>query len=122
MTPLQLAALGGMVIGLGVVLGAYALRPAPPRLSSAMALLSTQPRQDVVVAAPRPWLPEPLARFVDNHLGVREEDLAITDWTRSRLAARKAALALYGLLLPAVFTAMLAIVGSTPPLAFPAAL
>jgi len=124
-TPLQLIAAGGMLVGAGLVLGVWAVRPAPPQLSAALAQLSTQPssRALVSVAADRPsgWLPLPLMRLAGRYLGVSDADLEITGWTRPQLAARKVFLALAGLLMPAVLTAALAITGSTPPLVFPAA-
>ncbi|MFP5369330.1 MAG: type II secretion system F family protein [Actinomycetes bacterium] len=111
MTGLQMATLAGMVVGLGLVLAVRAVRPAPPSLAAALEQLSAGPTAGTL---PRPgtppssagdrrtWLPPAVVRSVEGSLGVSEADLAILGQTRTELAARKVALALAGLLTPAV--------------------
>lgn len=125
MTPLALIAFGGMVVAVGIVLGVLALRPAPPQLSAALAQLSAAPSTlTVAPAAGSPdrwgWLPESVARLIEGHVGVNDADLAIVDMTRAQLAARKVSRAGFGLLLPAVMTALLALIGAAPPFVLPA--
>jgi len=125
MTPLALITFGGMLIAVGIVLGVVALRPAPPQLSAALAQLTAAPASMTaipVTAAPDRWgwLPEPVARFIEGHVGVSAADLAIVDMTRAQLAARKVCRAGFGLLLPAFMTALLALIGAAPPFMLPA--
>ena len=125
MTPLALIAFGGMVVALGLVLGVLALRPAPPQLSAALAQLSAAPSTMTVAPVTGSpdrwgWLPPSVARFIEGHVGVSDADLAIVDMTRAQLAARKVSRAGFGLLLPAVMTALLALIGAAPPFVLPA--
>jgi tight adherence protein C len=125
MTPLALITFGGMLIAVGIVLGVLALRPAPPQLSAALAQLTAAPASMTaipVTAAPDRWgwLPAPMARFIEGHVGVSDADLAIVDMTCAQLAARKVSRAGFGLLLPAFTTALLALIGAAPPFVLPA--
>jgi tight adherence protein C len=125
MTPLALIMFGGMLIAVAIVLGVLALRPAPPQLSAALAQLTAAPASMTAVpvtAAPDRWgwLPAPVARFIEGHVGVSDADLAIVDMARAQLAARKVCRAGFGLLLPAFMTALLALIGAAPPFVLPA--
>jgi Flp pilus assembly protein TadB len=110
-TGLQMAALAGMLMALGLVLAVRALRPAPPSLTAALEQLSASPTAGSL-ARPRTtpesagdrwtWLPSTVVRMVEERLGVPDADLAILGRTRSELAARKLTLAIAGLLTPTV--------------------
>ncbi|SDY73563.1 Type II secretion system (T2SS), protein F [Modestobacter sp. DSM 44400] len=132
MTGLQAATLAGMLVALGLVFAVRASRPAPPSLSAALEQLSASP---TVQAAPTPastpltpaasqwdWLPPSLARTVDEHLGVSEADLNIIGRTRTQLAARKLTLSLTGLLAPALFGLVLALLDVPLPFVLPGVL
>src|SRR5215210_2725100 len=106
-----MATLAGMVVGLGLVLAVRAVRPAPPSLAAALEQLSAGPTAGTLppLGTPpssagdrRTWLPPAVVRPVEGRLGVSDADLAILGQTRRELAARKVALALAGLLTPAV--------------------
>jgi tight adherence protein C len=122
-TALQLLGLGGTISSLGVVLAVAALRPAPPQLEAALALLTAAPSPARSVTASVPgrwsWLPGSVAARLDRQLGVADADLRLIGWTRSQLAARKLAAAGVGLLLPPLLTAALALLGVALPIALP---
>jgi hypothetical protein len=125
-SPLALIAVGGMVMTTGILLGVAALRPAPPKLSVALAQRSAAPAAarmsaPVAVGDRLGWLPTPAAGFVESHLGVSDADLQILSMTRAQLAARKLTRAGAGLLMPSVLTVLLSLAGSPPPLVMPAA-
>ncbi|RFU20632.1 type II secretion system F family protein [Geodermatophilus marinus] len=109
MTGLQTATLAGMLIAGGLVLAVRALRPVPPSLVAALEQLAAEPTvrtAPAVTTSTRDrwdWLPGPVARALDGHLGVSDADLAIIGWTRAQLAGRKLTLALAGLLAPSLF-------------------
>ena len=125
MSPLPLIAFGGMVTATGIVLGVAALRPAPPRLSAALAQLCAVPSAarvstPVTVAGRWGWLPSPAARFVESHLGVTDADLEILSMTRAQLAGQKLTRSGIGVLMPSVLTALVSLGGNPPPLPIPA--
>jgi tight adherence protein C len=125
-SPLTLIAFGGMVMATGIVLGVAALRPAPPKLSAALAQLCTMPsaaRVSAPVAVPGRWgwLPSPAAGFVESHLGVTDADLQILSMSRAQLAGQKLTRSGIGLLMPSVLTALVSLGGNPPPLVIPAA-
>jgi tight adherence protein C len=125
-SPLTLIAFGGMVMATGIVLGVAALRPAPPRLSEALAQLCAVPSAarvsaPVAVSGRWGWLPSPAARFVESHLGVTDVDLEILSMSRAQLAGQKLTRSGIGLLLPSVLTALVSLGGNPPPLVIPAA-
>jgi tight adherence protein C len=107
-TGLQLAILGGVLVGFGVVLAVRALRPVTPSLTAALEQLSAQPTTitaNISTGSSRErweWLPPAIATTLDGHLGVSDADLKIIGWTRPQLAARKLTLALTGFLAPSV--------------------
>ena len=122
MSPLQVGVLGGMIIAAGLVLAVAAVRPGAPRLSLVLAQLNvTAPVSAAPTGAAQPagmrfpwwssWLPPRVVAFAERYLGARDEDLNILGMSRSELAGRKAALALGGLLAPAVFGAVLLVAG-----------
>jgi tight adherence protein C len=123
-TALQLLGLGGTISSLGIVLAVAALRPAPPQLQAALALLTAAPSPArSVTASPTgrwSWLPGWVAARLDRQLGVAAADLRLIGWTRPQLAARKLAAAGVGLLLPPLLTAALALIGVVLPIAIPA--
>lgn len=125
MTALSLIAFGGMIVMTGIVLAGAQLRPAAPRLSSVIEQLNLLPSDSSRTSDTEQigrWrrLPAPVALFVEAHVGVPDADLAILSMTRTQLAARKLSRAGIGLLLPSVFTALVSLGGSPPPLIFPA--
>lgn len=127
MTGLQLAILGGLLVGLGLVLAVRAFRPPAPSLPGALAQLSAEPTTTPVYAAAGSaggrweWLPPSVAAVLDGHLGVSDADLAIIGWTRPQLAARKLTLALAGLLAPTVLGLLLLLLGLGGFMVFPLA-
>ncbi len=128
MTGLQVAIAGGMLAGVGVVLAARAVRPAPPSLAAALRQLSAEPTT-LTLSLPTTatsgrwgWLPTSVAAALDGHLGVSDADIKIIGWTRGQLAARKLTLALAGLLLPTVLGLILLLLGLGAYVVFPAAL
>ena len=128
MTPTAVIAVGGMLTAAGLVLVVATLRPAAPKLSTALAQLSASPLTShaavgpVRVAGRWGWLPTRVAGFVDAHVGVSDADLAILSMTRSQLAARKLTYGAFGLLAPSVFSVLLSLLGGQLPFVFPAAL
>jgi len=124
MTALQMLGLAGMIVAGGLALAVMALRPAPPQLAAALALLDANPTAAVAVSSTRDrwgWLPPGVAAFLDSHLGVSDTDLQIIGWTRSQLAARKVAVAVAGLLVPSVLVAMASLLGLSIPIVIPGA-
>jgi hypothetical protein len=125
-----MATLAGIVVALGFVLAARALRPAPPSLTAALEQLSAGPTAG---ALPPPgtslssagdrwtWLPPAAVRTMEGRLGVSDADLAILGRTRSELAARKMTLALAGLLSPAVLGSVLVLLDVPMPFVVPGA-
>jgi tight adherence protein C len=122
MSPLQVGVAGGMISAAGLVLAVAAVRPGAPRLSLVLAQLNIA----APVAAPATkteqpiparvswwshWLPPRVVAFAERYLGASDEDLNILGMSRSELAGRKAALALGGLLAPAVLGAVLLVAG-----------
>ncbi|SOC50039.1 type II secretion system protein F (GspF) [Blastococcus aggregatus] len=126
MTGLQTATLAGMLIAGGLVLGVRALRPAPPSLVAALEQLAAEPTVRTAPSVPASiqnrwdWLPVPVARVLDGHLGVSDADLAIIGRTRAELAARKLTLALAGLLTPSLFGLVFVLVDVPVPFVLPA--
>jgi tight adherence protein C len=126
-TGLQLAALAGMVIAVGLVSAVWALRPAPPSLAAALQQLSAVPTAGTSAATPLSprdrwaWLPQPVAAALDGHLGVSDTDLAILGMTRGELAARKLTLALAGLLTPSLLGLVIALLAVPVPFVLPGA-
>ena len=111
-----------MIIAAGLVLAVAAVRPGAPRLSLVLAQLNvTAPVSAAPTGAAQPdgmrfpwwssWLPPRVVAFAERYLGARDEDLNILGMSRSELAGRKAALALGGLLAPAVLGAVLLVAG-----------
>lgn len=124
MTGLQTATLAGMLIAGGLVLAVRALRPAPPSLVAALEQLAAEPTVRTAPTSTRDrwdWLPVPVARALDGHLGVSDADLAIIGWTRAQLAARKLTLALAGLLTPSLFGLVFVLLDVPVPFVLPAA-
>lgn len=124
MTGLQTATLAGMLIAGGLVLAVRALRPAPPSLVAALEQLAAEPTVRTAPASTRDrwdWLPVPVARGLDGHLGVSDADLAIIGWTRAQLAARKLTLSLAGLLTPSLFGLVFVLLDVPVPFVLPAA-
>jgi hypothetical protein len=125
-TGLQVLAAGGMVIAAGLVVLVWALRPAPPSLTGALAQLNiatattgspiTVPAKDFWS-----WLPPSVFRLLDKHLGASDADLRILGWTREQLAARKITLALAGLIAPSALTVMFTALHIRVPFVIPAA-
>jgi hypothetical protein len=127
MSPLAVIALGGMIVAAGLVLAVMTLRPAPPRLSAVLAQLSAAPTTSGETSTPRArlagrwaWLPTPVARFIEAHLGVTDADLEILNMTRAQLAGQKLTRAGVGLLMPSVLTVLISLTGKPPPLILPA--
>jgi len=126
-SPLQLIALGGMLVLAGVVVLFRTLRPSPPRLSAVMAQLNAQPARSAapvgnVDSAPeRSWVPAAAIAFAERHLGAREEDLAILGRSRADLAGTKLGWAAGGALFPGLLSLILALGGIRMPFAIPAA-
>ena len=125
MTGLQMAILGGLLVGCGLVLAVRSLRPAPPALAAALDQLSAEPAR-VAVTLPATstrdrwdWLPTRFAGLIDGHLGVSDADLKIIGWSRAQLAARKLTLALAGLLAPTLLSVILLLGGLGAFAAFP---
>ena len=128
MTGLQMATLAGMVVGLGLVLAVRAVRPAPPSLAAALEQLSAGPTAGTLPPPGtrpgrdrRTWLPPAVVRSVEGRLGVSDADLAILGQTRRELAARKVALALAGLLTPAVLGLLCVLLDVPVPFVVPTA-
>lgn len=130
MTGLQTATLAGMLVALGLVLAARALRPAPPSLTAALEQLSASPTARVLpppgtrsnsAGDRKTWLPSVMVRVVEGRLGVSDADLAILGQTRDELAARKLTLALAGLLAPAVLGLVAVLVDMPVPFVVPGA-
>lgn len=129
MTPLSAVVLGGMLIALGIVLAVHSLRPAPPQLAAALSQLRPPPGTGHIanLAPSRPvrvpivqLLPTQWRVFLERHVGARSADLAILDLTRSQLLARMISGALAGLLVPPAVAAVLAALGTAPPVSLPA--
>jgi tight adherence protein C len=124
-TGLQAATLAGMLVALGLVLAVRAVRPAPPSLVAALEQLSAGPTSRALpvpeMAPPGrwSWLPSPLARAVEEHLGVSDADLRIIGRSRGELAARKLTLALAGLLTPPVLGLVLVLLDVSVPFVVP---
>ena len=125
-----MATLAGMVVGLGLVLAVRAVRPAPPSLAAALEQLSAGPMAGTLPPPGTPpssagdrrtWLPPAAVRPVEGRLGVSDADLAILGRTRSELAARKVALALAGLLTPAVLGLLCVLLDVPVPFVVPTA-
>jgi len=124
MSALQLLGLAGMIIAGGAALGIAALKPAPPQLAAALALLDASSASTVTVSSTRDrwgWLPPSAAQFLDSHLGVSDADLRMVGWTRPQLAARKVAVAVTGLLIPALLVAAAQLMGVSIPFVIPGA-
>lgn len=124
MTALQMLGLAGMIIAGGAALGVVALRPAPPQLAAALALLDASPAGAVTASSTRDrwgWLPPSVAGFLDSHLGVSDTDLRVVGWTRPQLAARKVAVAATGLFFPSVLVAVTQLLGLRIPIVLPGA-
>ena len=127
MNPLGVITAGGMLTTAGAVRVVAALRPAPPKLSAALAqLVATPTIGDRPTPAPQPvrgWgvLPGPVTRFVHAHVGVPDADLQILGSTRPQLAATKLTRAATGLVAPTLLTTLLTVTGARPPLLFPVA-
>jgi tight adherence protein C len=124
MTGLQTATLAGMLIAGGLVLVVHALRPAPPSLMAALEQLAAEPTVRTAPASTQnrwDWLPVPVARALDGHLGVSDANLAIIGWTRAQLAARKLTLALAGLLTPSLFGLVFVLLDVPVPFVLPVA-
>jgi tight adherence protein C len=120
MNPLQLAAAGGMITAAGLVLAVVALRPGAPKLSVVLAQLNHAAPIEAPMFAGQPvgrqarWgalLPAPVMSLAQRYLGARSQDLCILGISRAELAGRKAALALAGLVAPAVLAAVLLVGG-----------
>jgi hypothetical protein len=124
-----MATLAGMVVGLGLVLAVRAVRPAPPSLAAALEQLSAGPTAGTLPPSGPPssagdrrtWLPPAVVRSVEERLGVSDADLAILGQTRRELAARKVALALAGLLTPAVLGLLCVLLDVPVPFVVPTA-
>ena len=123
-----MATLAGMLIAGGLVLAVQALRPAPPSLVAALEQLAVEPTVRMAPTMPTSsrgrwdWLPVPVARALDGHLGVSDADLAIIGWTRARLAARKLTLALAGLFTPPLFGLVFVLLAVPVPFVLPVAI
>ena len=131
MSPMQVAVAGAMFTAAGLVLGARAVRPGAPRLSLVMAQLTdAAPLEAAASGAEQPtagrahwWsrlLPAPVLTLAQRYLGARAEDLSILGISGAELAARKAALAMAGLLAPPVLLAVLLVAGVDVPVLLPA--
>jgi tight adherence protein C len=125
-----MATLAGMVVGLGLVLAVRAVRPAPPSLAAALEQLSAGPMAGTLPPPGTPpssagdrrtWLPPAVVSPVEGRLGVSDADLAILGRTRRELAARKLALALAGLLTPALLGLVGLLFGVPVPFVVPGA-
>jgi Flp pilus assembly protein TadB len=122
---IALAALSGVLAGLGVLLIARELRPAPPRLD--LALAQIQPSR---LPAPRPpaaadrrqfvgaWLVDHLTRPA-GVLALPRTDLALLQRPAERFMLDKLAWFLAGLITPGVIVALLALAGASPPWTLP---
>lgn len=126
MSPLQLAAAGGMISAAGLVLGAVALRPGAPKLSLVLAQLNhAAPIEATTLGSEQlgggraPWwgalLPAPVVSLAQRYLGASSQDLSILGITRAELAGRKAVLGLGGLVAPGLLTAVLLVAGLNLP-------
>ena len=133
MSPLQVAAAGGMITAAGLVLGVAAVRPGAPKLSLVLAQLNHAAPVEAAILGPErsggrraPWwsrlLPVRLVALAQRYLGARTEDLNILGISRAELAGRKAASALAGLLGPPVLVAVLLVAGVDVPALLPAGL
>ena len=133
MSPLQVAAAGGMITAAGLVLAVVAVRPGAPKLSLVLAQLNhAAPVEAAPLGSERlmgrraPWwsrlLPARLVALAQRYLGARTEDLNILGISRAELAGRKAASALAGLLGPPVVVAVLLVAGVDVPALLPAGL
>jgi hypothetical protein len=126
MNPIAIITAGGMVIAAGLVGTVVVFRTAAPKLSTVLAQLTATPSVLPRMFTPPAqrgrwsWLPAPVARFVDAHLGVSDADLAALNMTRPQLAAKKLTRAGIGLLAPSVATGLIALGGKAPPILFPA--
>jgi len=130
-SPLQVAAAGGMITAAGMVLAVAAMRPAAPKLSLVLAQLNVSSPVDAGAAsqvepasdqAPwwSRWLPARVVTSAERYLGARGEDLNILGMSRAELAGRKAAMGLGGLLAPPILAAVLLVAGVDVPVLFPA--
>jgi hypothetical protein len=121
-SPLQVAAVGGMITAAGLVMGVAALRPGAPRLSLVLAQLNVA--APVAAAANiagqpttagaqwwSPWLPAQVVAWAERYLGAAAQDLNILGMSAAELAGAKVASALGGLLAPPVLCAVLLVAG-----------
>jgi len=128
MTPLQMLALGGLIVGAGLVLLVTAVRPAPPSLQASLAQLSLTPRvtrSSAMTVEPEWWqrlLPASVRNVLHRHVGVPEADLKLLDLSRTQLISNKLKLGLAGLLCPSVLSAWFAVLGVGVPFVVPGVL
>lgn len=115
---MQVLILGGMVCAAGIVWAVVAARPVHPALADALAGLSGTPRagaspvrfSGAAGLIPASWMARATARL-RRHVTVAAEDLAILGISAEEIVARKIALALGGLVFPAVMSASLVAMG-----------
>ena len=125
MTPLQLIALGAMLILTGIALAVRAVRPPPPHLRATLAALAGQPTTTATTAdgscggVRRRWMPVWLADQVSRHVGAADADLAILERDRDQLAVAKLAWAVGAALVPFVFALIPAAAGWQVPVTIP---
>lgn len=123
MTPLSLVTFGGLLVGAGLVAAVAALRPAPPRLSIALARLNAPSTINSAAPVRLPgrwtWLPAPAARFAATHIGVSDEDLAILNLDRPQLVATRLTRSAGGLLAPSAVAVLLSVSGHPPAFVLP---
>lgn len=123
MSPLSLVTFGGMLVAAGLVAAVAALRPAPPKLSVALARLNAPSAVSNAAPVTLPgrwtWLPAPAAQFVTGHIGVSDEDLAILNLERPQLVAMKLTRTAAGLLAPSVVAVLLSLGGHPPVFVLP---
>ena len=130
MSPLQVAAFGGMITAIGLVMGVAAVRPGAPKLSLVLAQLNVAAPAGAATIHGQPatvesawwsrWLPAGVVAWAQRYLGARAEDLNILGISAAELAARKVAWALGGLLAPPVLAAVLLVAGVDAPALAPA--
>ena len=129
MTPLQVLALGGLIVGAGLVLLVTAVRPAAPSLQASLAQLSLTPRvtrgsavSSAITVEPEWWqrlLPASVRDVLHRHVGVPEADLKLLDLSRTQLISSKLKLGLAGLLCPSVLSAWFTVLGVGVPFVVP---
>lgn len=125
MTPLQLIALGAMLILTGTALAVRAIRPAPPHLRATLAALAGQPTTTATTAdssvggLQRRWVPVWLADQVSRHVAASDADLAILERDRDQLAAAKLAWAVAAAAVPFLFALIPAAAGWAVPVTIP---